>query len=62
MKSSVQREIYIKLKGDLSKAKSYYEDAICKDKNNTEAYLDLGKFYLYQNKYIKALHYYKKKH
>jgi tetratricopeptide (TPR) repeat protein len=49
-----------RLKGDLSKAKYYYEDAICKGKNNTDAYVDLGNFYSYQNKYIKALHYYKK--
>ena len=49
-----------RLKGDLPKAKYHYEDAICKNKNNTEVYLDLGDFYLYQNKYMKALHYYKK--
>ncbi|WP_353094020.1 tetratricopeptide repeat protein [Tissierella praeacuta] len=51
---------FYRLKGDLSKAKYYYEDAICKDKNNIDAYFDLGRFYIYQNKYRKALQYYKK--
>lgn len=49
-----------RLKGDFSKSKSYYKDTISKGQNNADAYLDLGNLYLYENKLIKALHYYKK--